>query len=247
MKDLENALKGLNLKWVMENYEHELAEAARHNRTHAALLERLFLGEAEAKIARAIDRRLRAARLPGVHDIDNFDWAWPKKINADQIRHLFTLSFMRNHTNVVFIGTVGLGKTHLASALARHACMKRRNVLFASAVQIINDLAEAQTHGLLKRAMRRYVRPELLVIDELGYLPVDRIGAELLFQILGARYETASTVITTNRPYAKWAPTFGNDVALTSAVLDRVSHHCETIIITGKSYRMKDRLEPDRD
>jgi len=243
MNDIKHLLEELRLTWILQNYEHELAEAARNNRPPSAVLERLLHGEIEAKMARSVERRLGAAHLPGIHSIEQFDWAWPTKINADHIRHLFTLNFMRNNSNVVFIGTVGLGKTHLASALGRQACMKRCNVLFTSAVQIINTLAEAQAQGLLKRAMRRYIRPELLIIDELGYLPVDRVGAELLFQVLGGRYENASTVITTNRAYKKWAPTFGNDSALTSAVLDRINHHCETVIIEGKSYRMKDRID----
>jgi DNA replication protein DnaC len=121
------------------------------------------------------------------------------------------------------------------------------SVLFTSAVDIINTLAEARAGSRFRQALRRYAAPELLAIDELGYLPVDRVGAELLFQVLGERYERGSTVITTNRPYKHWARTFANDATLTSAVLDRVVHHCETVVIKGRSYRLKDRIDQQED
>ena len=233
----------MKLTWMLENHEHELAEAARHNRSHHELLGRLLAGEIEAREARAIERRLRAAKLPVMGTMEEFDWTWPKQINRDQVQHLFTFSFMTQKANLVLIGTVGLGKTHIAVALAREACMRNCNVLFTPAVDIINALASARGHDSFQRTLRRYTRPDLLVIDELGYLPVDRVGAELLFQVLGKRYEQAATVITTNRAYKDWAKTFANDATLTSAVLDRVMHHCETVVIKGPSYRMKGRIE----
>ncbi len=243
MSSIISACKELKLSWIRDNHPHEIAEAARLARTHQALLERLLNGETEARQTNATRERLRAARMPGVRTLDAFDWAWPTKINADHIRHLAGLGFMKSHSNIVFIGTVGLGKTHLACAIGHLACMQRRNVLFESAAAIVNNLCEAQAKGTLRSAMRRYSRPDLLIVDELGYLPVDRIGAELLFQVFGERYEKSSTVITTNRPYKEWTKTFANDAAMTSAVLDRIMHHCETVVIEGKSYRMKNRIE----
>ena len=121
--------------------------------------------------------------------------------------------------------------------------MHKHKVLFTPAVAIINTLSEAQNQGSFTKAMRRYTKPDLLILDELGYLPVDRVGAELIFQVLGARYEKKSTMITTNRPYKDWGKTFDNDATLTSAVLDRVLHHCETVIITGTSFRMKEKID----
>ncbi len=236
-------MQKLKLAWMLENHETELADAARLNRSHHDLLLRLLAGELDAAQARSIQRRLSLARLPASRTLDTFDWNWPTEINRDQIQHLFTLAFLRARQNVVFIGTVGLGKTHLAVALAQEACQHNHSVLFTSAVDIINTLAEARAGNRFRQAMRRYVAPELVVVDELGYLPVDRVGAELLFQVLGERYEKGSTVITTNRAYKKWARTFANDATLTSAVLDRVVHHCETVIIKGKSYRLKDRID----
>lgn len=240
---LKRELAELQLTWVLDNHEHELTEAARHNRTAHDLLLRLTRGELDARHARAIHRRLRDAKLRDTRTLASFDFAYPDKINHDQVRHLFTLSFMREKANAIFIGGVGLGKTHLAAALAREACNQRLSVLFTTAVDIVNHLDEARLRNNLPTAMRRYIRPQLLIIDELGYLPLDKIGAELLFQVFCSRYETASTVITTNRAYKEWAKTFANDATMTSAILDRVTHHCETIIIEGPSYRMKNRLE----
>jgi DNA replication protein DnaC len=181
-----------------------------------------------------------------MHRLETFDWSWPSVINADHVRHLATLQFMKSQTNIVLIGTVGLGKTHIASAIGRLACLKNQSVLFASAASIINALSEAQQNGSFRTTLRRYTRPELLIVDELGYLPIDKIGGELLFQVFGERYEKASTIITTNRVYKKWSKTFANDAVLTSAVLDRIIHHCETVVIEGESYRMKDRIELQR-
>lgn len=239
---LIRCMRELKLSWMLENHEAELSEAARKSRSHHDVLLRLLNGELEAARARSIERRVRLARLPAPRTLDTFDWQWPAAINREQIQHLFTLAFLRQRQNVVFIGTVGLGKTHLATALALEACQHNHSVLFTSAVDIINTLAQARAENRLDRALRRYVAPALVTIDELGYLPVDRVGAELLFQVLGERYEKGSTVITTNRPYKQWAKTFANDATLASAVLDRVVHHCETVVIKGKSYRLKDRV-----
>jgi len=240
---LQRELTELGLSWILQNYEFELAEAARLNRTHQDLLLRLLHGELDARHARSILRRIKEAKLRSVRTLDGFDFTWPAKINREQIRHLFTLAFLRDNANIVFIGGVGLGKTHLAGALAREACTRRLNVLFISAVDIVNHLVEAQQRNALAAALRRYAAPKLLVVDELGYLPLDKVGAELLFQVFCSRYETASTVITTNRPYKDWAKTFAGDATMASAVLDRITHHCETILIEGRSYRMKSRVE----
>ena len=149
---------------------------------------------------------------------------------------------MEQQTNVIFIGGVGLGKTHLATALGLQACAQGHATLFATAVDIVNSLAAAQLAHRLRQELHRYTRPALLIVDELGYLPIDKLGADLLFQVFSQRYERASTVITTNKPYKHWPSVFNNDATLTSAVLDRILHHAETVVIEGSSYRMKDRV-----
>ena len=144
----------------------------------------------------------------------------------------------------MLLGNVGLGKTHLATALGYVACQEGYSVLFADAISVINDLAAAQKRGLLKRQLKRYLAPELLLLDELGYLPIDQHGADLLFQVISQRYERGSIVLTTNQPFKQWASVFNNDNPIASAVLDRRLHHAETIVIEGSSYRMKDQINP---
>ena len=150
---------------------------------------------------------------------------------------------MQQRANVVFIGTVGLGKTHLASALGYQACRQNRRVRFINTMEPINQLEAASQKAQLSAAIRAYIKLDLLILDELGYLPIDQRGAELLFQIISARYEQGSTVITTNKAYQDWASVFNNDTGLTSAALDRLLHRSHTVIIEGKSYRMKDRID----
>lgn len=241
-KTLETALKTLNLSWIRDHLDDEIASAARKNRPAHEVIERLLEGEIAARNSRAVERRLRAAKLSRRPTLADFDFNWPVKINADQVRHLFTFDFIKKTANVVFIGNVGLGKSHLAQALGVQACEHRINTLFASATAIINDLADARQLGTFSPTLKRYLSPTLLIVDELGYLPVDKLGAELLFQVFAGRYEKNSTVITTNRIYKEWNKTFANDNAMTAAVLDRVVHHCETIIIEGQSYRLKDHV-----
>jgi len=185
----------------------------------------------------------RGRPFPLYQDLDQFDWTWPKKINRAQVQNLFRLAFLKDKTNVIFLGGVGLGKTHLASALAHEACLRGHAVLFTTAVDIINTLTAAQTVGRLKHELKRYLKPTILVVDELGYLPIDKTGADLLFQVISQRYEQGSIVLTTNQPYKHWPKIFNNDSTLTSAVLDRLLHHAETVVIEGKSYRMKDQIE----
>ena len=169
------------------------------------------------------------------------DRSWPKKINRAQVRDIFRLRFIEQNSNVVLIGGVGLGKTRLALALAPNSCMRNIPTLFASAVEIVNALSAAQAANALAKALKTYVTPRLLVIDELGYLPMDKRGADLLFQVVSARYERSATVITANTVYKKWARVFNNDAPLTTAILDRIIHHCETVIIEGDSYRTKNK------
>src|SRR6266576_2831258 len=189
------------------------------------------------------ERRIKNARFPVLKSLDDFQWNWPKKINRPQIQNLFRLAFIATQTNVVLIGHVGLGKTHLSIAPGHAACLNGHSVLFPPAVDIINTLAAAQSAGRLKREFHRYLKPAVLIVDELGYLPIDKHGADLLFQIISQRYERAPMVITTTRAYKHWSQIFNNDSTLTSAILDRVLHHADTVIIEGKSFRMKDEIE----
>jgi len=155
---------------------------------------------------------------------------------------LFELRFVQERTNAVFCGGVGLGKSHLATALGYAACQAGHSVLFTTAVDAINTLLAAHATHRLAAELKKYLTPALLILDEVGYLPHDKAGADLLFQIVSQRYERGSIVVTTNKAYKHWPAIFNNDAGITSAILDRLLHRAHTVVIEGKSYRMKDRL-----
>lgn len=240
---LDVQLQHLHLQYMQSNYQALARKAAEQQRSHLDYLAQLVEGEFTTREMRSIERRIKNARFPVRKTLDDFQWSWPKKINRLQIQHLFRLGFIATCTNVVMIGNVGLGKTHLAIAMGHAACTSGHSVLFTTAIDIINTLATAQSAGQLKREIRRYLKPTVLIVDELGYLPIDKHGADLLFQIISGRYERAPIVLTTNRAYKHWAQIFNNDSTLTSAILDRVMHHVDTVVIEGKSFRMKDEVE----
>jgi DNA replication protein DnaC len=237
---LRQQLDRLQLAYFVEQYPDLATQAARESWTHGHFLEQLVAGEVARRDESLVARRVKAAHLPGIKTLDGFDWSWPKKINRAQVQQLFRLEFLPGHGNVIFLGGVGVGKSHLAIALAHTACLRGETVLFTRAVDIVNALAAAQATGGIKREMARLMKPRLLVIDELGYLPIDKFGADGLFQVISQRYERGSTVITTNRAFKQWPAIFNNDSTLTSALLDRLLHHVESVVIEGPSYRMRE-------
>ena len=240
---LDEHLSYLKLVYMSENYESLAKTAVQKHWTHVNYLTELTTAEVNQKKDRATKRRICAARFPQIKTLEQFKWSWPQKINQLQVKNLFRLKFIDQKSNVIFLGGVGLGKTHLATALGYHACLKGHTVIFCSAVDAINNLAAAQSAGRLKQELRKYHKPALVVLDELGYLPIDKTGADLLFQIISHRYEQGSLIITTNRVFKDWPEIFNNDSTLTAALLDRLLHHTETVVIEGKSYRMKDTIE----
>jgi DNA replication protein DnaC len=240
---LDADLRMLGLSFMAEHHGQLANKAARDSLGHVDYLSRLTEGELNQRRDKATVRRIKNARFPVLKTLDQFSWSWPKKINRMAVQNLFRLQFMEDHSNVIMLGTVGLGKTHIATALGYTACLAGKTVLFATAVDTINTLAAAQAASRLKVELKKYLAPSLLILDELGYLPIDKHGADLLFQVISQRYERVSTVITSNRAYKQWPEIFNNDSTLTSAILDRLLHHAETCVIEGKSYRMKDQIE----
>jgi len=239
---LTEQLNQLRLTFIAQQYQPLADQAARQQWTPLQYLARLIEGESQRQHDRQIARRLAAAHFPLIKTLEQFNWNWPKKINQAQVQNLFRLAFLKDQTSVVFIGGVGLGKSHLATALGHAACLQGHSVLFTTAVEAINTLIAAQAQCRLKAELKKFLAPTLVIVDELGYLPIDKAGADLLFQIISGRYEKGSTVITTNLAYKNWPRIFNNDSTITSAVLDRLLHHAETVVIEGKSYRMKDKL-----
>ncbi|MGA7392304.1 MAG: IS21-like element helper ATPase IstB [Terrimicrobiaceae bacterium] len=248
---LDRHLAYLCLSFIRQNCQSLATEAARKELSHLDYLAQLAEGEASLRQDRAVARRIKAARFPVIKTLDSFRWPprralcgdWPKKINRLQIQDLFRLQFVEDKANVIFLGLVGLGKTHLATALGYAACLRGKSVLFANAIDVINTLSAAQNKGALKAELRKYLTPAVLLLDELGYLPIDQRGSDLLFQVISQRYERGSIVLTTNKAFKQWPAIFNGDSTITSAVLDRLLHHAEVVLIEGTSYRMKDRLE----
>jgi len=241
---LSQHLDYLKLAFVQKSHGELAQQAAQQNWDHVEYLRRLIEGEYSERRQRVIERRVKAARFPVLKTLEQFRWDWPKKINRLQVQHLFRLEFVAQKANAVFLGNVGLGKTHLAIALGYAACQEGYSVRFANAISVINDLAAAQKRGLLKKQLKKYLLPELLILDELGYLPIDQHGADLLFQVISQRYEQSSIVLTTNKPFKQWASIFNNDSTIASAVVDRLMHHAEAVVVEGQSYRMKDQVAP---
>lgn len=243
VNQLETDLRLLNLQFMAEQHAAVANRAIRDGLGHIDYLTKLTEGELHLRRDRATIRRVKNAHFPVIKTLDQFSWNWPKKINRMAVQNLFRLQFVNDHANIILLGAVGLGKTHLATAIGYAACLAGKSVLFSTAVDAINTLAAAQAANRLKAELKKYLAPSLLILDELGYLPIDKLGADLLFQIISQRYERGSIVITSNRAFKQWPEIFNNDSTLTSALLDRLLHHAESLVIEGKSYRMKDQVD----
>lgn len=240
---LKHQLHSLQLGFIRDHYPELLAQATRDQWPPLELLARLIDGESQRRADNALRRRIKAARFPVLKTLETFNWDWPKKINRAQIQNFFRLAWVAEKANVILLGNVGLGKTHLAIAMGYAACQEGATVLFTSAVEMLNALVAAQAAHRLKAELQRFRKPRLLILDELGYLPIDKQGADLLFQVFSQRYENGATLLTTNKSFKQWPTIFNNDSTLTAALLDRLLHHAELAVIEGKSYRMKDQIE----
>lgn len=242
--DVDTHLAYLKLSFIAAQYATLAKDATQKAWSHVDYLARLVEGEADLRKDRATKSRIRLARFPVIKTVEQFRWDWPTRINRLQVQHHFHLAFIKDKANLIFLGGVGLGKTHLATALGYAACLQGHSVLFASAIDVINTLAAAKSAGRLKPELKKYTKPALLILDELGYLPIDKTGADLLFQVISLRYEQGAIIVTSNRAFKEWPKIFNNDSTLTSAILDRLLHHADTVIIEGRSFRMKDQIEP---
>ena len=240
---LAEKLEILKLSFIAESFTEAASHAGRKKLDYIAFLENLVDGEVALKQQRSITNRIKKAKFSCIKTLEQFNWSHPSKINRIQIQNLFRLNFVDEKKNIILLGNCGLGKSHLAVALAHKTCNKGYSTLFTPAVDIINNLSAAVAVNSLDKAIKKYILPRVLVIDELGYLPIDKQGANLLFQVISKRYETGSIILTSNRAFKDWPKVFNNDSTVTSAVLDRLLHHSEVIVIEGESYRMKDKTE----
>ena len=198
--------------------------------------------EIEYRDERASRIQVTVSAFPYEKEIKDFDFDYQPSIDKSKIEDLNTLRFLEKHENILFVGSSGVGKTHLAISLGITAAKKRYSVYFISCHDLITQLNKAHFENKLDNRIKHFCRYELLIIDEIGYLPVDKQGANLLFQLIAKRYEKRSTIITTNMTFSKWGEVF-SDNTLANAILDRLLHHSHVINITGNSYRIKDKIE----
>jgi len=234
-------LAELKLHRIAEVYQEVLDEAARKGSSMLDVLAALIGEEITVRRQRALERRIGRARLTKPKTLAEYDFTFPKRIPKQAILRLFDCDFIAQQGCAVFIGPTGTGKSHLLNALGHAACEKRFSVHFTRVVDMINTLTTAQINGTLEKKLRQYTNPQLLLLDELGYLPIDKRGADLLFQVVAARYECGSIVVSTNRAFRDWGAIFDVDNTLATAMIDRLMHHGEAIVIRGDSYRMKDK------
>src|SRR3954468_7393832 len=231
------ALKAPSLAAAVER----LAERARtDNWTHEEFLAACLEREVAARQDHGGEGRIRAARFPARKTLEDFDFSFQRSLKRDVIAHLGTLDFVDAKDNVVFLGPPGTGKTHLATGLGIRACQAGHRVAFATAAEWVARLGDAHHQGRLHAELTRLGRVPLLIIDEVGYIPFDGEAANLFFQLVSSRYERASVIVTSNKPFGRWGEVFGDPV-VAAAMIDRLVHHADVVALEGDSYRLKDR------
>ncbi len=239
---LLNNLETLKLDKIKDYYPNFIDKVTKNNISITDALYELTNKEIEYRDERSSQIQVTVSAFPYKKEISDFDFDYQPSVNKQEILELNTLGFLERHENILFLGPSGVGKTHLAVALGITAAKKRYSVYFISCHDLITQLNKAQYENKLEKRIKHFCGYELLIIDEIGYLPIDKQGANLLFQLIAKRYEKKSTIITTNMTFNKWGEVF-NDNTLANAILDRLLHHSSIINITGSSYRIKDKLD----
>jgi len=237
-EQLDYYLKTLSLHRMKENYLIEAEKAAKTKLTYQDYLLRLVESEVLSKIDRSVNRRIQIAGFPQIKRLEEFDFSYQPQLDEKLIRELSEINFLAEAFNIIFLGPPGVGKTHLAIALGIKAAMKRKRVAFYTAENITLALSTAEVNGTLNKLLESLTRLDLLIIDELGYLELNKKTATLFFRLIAKRYEKGSIIVTSNKPFEEWGQIFQDDV-VASAILDRLLHHCHPFLIQGKSFRMK--------
>jgi DNA replication protein DnaC len=239
---LHDVLRRLGLDHAAATLDAAAGKAITRNDSPTALLDLLMREELRVQIDRNTKRAIKRSALFPLTTLDAFDFSYPKSIDKDLVTRATSLDFIEDKANVVFVGPSGVGKTHLANAIAQLACLRGYRVRFTVAADLVNDLVAAQARNALHRRLALWAAPQLLCIDELGYLNFDQRGADLLYQVFNRRYQRASTIVTTNLPFKEWGKLFHN-AAAASAIADRLVHKGILIRIQGKSRRSDQETE----
>lgn len=239
--EIERLLKQFKLPDIHDNYD-EIVQAAIEERIgYRDFLYKLLKLEEQGKHERLMLRNIKSAGFDGYKTIENFDFSFPKSINQGKINDLATLGFMDRHENIVFLGPPGVGKSHLSVSLGMKACEQEKTVLFANAIELMDDLSDAVKAGMLKQKFKKLSKVDLLIIDDIGYLKMDKEKESIFFQLIRQRYEKKSLIVTTNLPFNRWDEIFTSELAA-AAVLDRLLHHSHVISITGDSFRVNGKI-----
>ena len=242
LERLREQLRRLSLNTMASMFEDEANKASKGQMSYTAFLARLVDEEVVSKTDRSVNARIAKARFPAIKTLESFDFSFQPSLPATRIKELAELGFIEHADNVLFVGPTGTGKTHLTIALGLKACNQRKRVLFTSAMSLLDQMVAATVSHTLGTTLETLGRLDLLIIDELGYMPVDTHRSNLFFQVVSRRYEKGAIILTTNKPFDRWGEMFGDDV-IASAILDRLLHHSHIIAINGPSYRIKDKLK----
>jgi DNA replication protein DnaC len=243
---LRHALKQLRLSGLIHSLDVRLHEAQSNHLNHAEFLELVLQDELLVRSDRLLKRRIKAACFRELKTLDDFDWSFNPAIKKKQVFDLATAQFIREARDVLWLGPPGLGKSHLVQAIGYHALKAGFVVLYRSIFDVVRDFLHDDTQGQEDKILARYLKPDLLIIDDMGMKQLPKRSGEYLFEIIMRRYETRSTMMTSNRPLEDWGKLIG-DVPSATAILDRFLHHAEIIQITGKSYRLRHQARADKD